>query len=81
MVGVRSQLSADGGAGGARPALRLSVGPDFNPATGADATQRFAPGRGQDRLLSFQWADPFYTHTGVGAKSDLDVLVYDAAGN
>ena len=53
---------------------------DFDPGAGVDATQRFTLNANQTILLSFQWADPFFTDTGVGASTDLDIFIYDTAG-
>lgn len=36
---------------------------------------------GGDFSIGFQWDDPFFSAGGVGAESDLDVYIFDVAGN
>jgi len=50
---------------------------DFDPTSGADATQRITMRRGQYLLLAFQYDNPFYTTTGV--TTDLDLYLVDPA--
>ena len=55
---------------------------DFDPGSKVDIRQRIMLPAGGALSLSFQWDQPFFSVSGApGAQSDLDILVFDAAGN
>lgn len=47
---------------------------------GGDIRQRITLPAGGTIRLAFQWDDSFFSASGVGARSDLDVLVYSTEG-
>ncbi|MEM7584000.1 MAG: S8 family serine peptidase [Acidobacteriota bacterium] len=54
---------------------------DFDPGPGVDDLQTLTFGPGTHRIV-LQWEDPFFSVSGApGAASDLDLIVYDLAGN
>jgi subtilisin family serine protease len=56
---------------------------DFKPGAGVDGLMRFSIPAGGEMLLVFQWDEPFasVSRNGRGSKSDLDMYVFDDAGN
>ena len=54
---------------------------DFDPGPGVDLQQSLTL-TGLQTNLSFQWDEPFFSVSGPpGSASDLDVILFDAAGN
>jgi hypothetical protein len=53
---------------------------DFDPGSGVDTFQRFRLQTGESIRLSFQWADSFFSASGVGARTDLDIFLLNDAG-
>jgi len=51
---------------------------DFDPGAGTDFLNEFTLTNGEAINISFQWDDPFLTHSPVGADTDLDFVVYEA---
>ena len=59
-------------------------GTAHNFSRAGDAARYYQPiyiPKGGDFLVSFQWDEPFFSASGVGAKSDLDVYLVNSAGN
>jgi Ca2+-binding RTX toxin-like protein len=55
---------------------------DFDPGAGVDLRQRINIPSGATLLMTLQWAQPFFSVSGApGATSDLDLGLFDAAGN
>lgn len=56
---------------------------DFDPGNGVDTLQRITLAPGADTLLVLQWDQPFASasRNGKGSASDLDLLLFDDAGN
>ncbi len=54
---------------------------DFDPGAGVDDFQSFTLNNNQRILLSFQWDNPFISHTGgaAGATADMDIYVLNSA--
>ncbi len=50
---------------------------DFDPGATTDSRQQLTVGAGQSLVLSLQWDDPFFSVSGVGADTDLDVYLLD----
>lgn len=51
---------------------------DFDPGAAVDISQTVTIGAGADINLSFQWASPYFSASGVqGATSDLDIFLLD----
>ncbi|MBT9316057.1 S8 family serine peptidase [Leptothoe spongobia] len=51
---------------------------DFDPGAGVDIFQSITVGAGAAINLSFQWASPYFSASGVqGATSDLDIFLLD----
>lgn len=50
---------------------------DFAPGATTDTRQRLIVGAGQSLVVSLQWDDPFFSVSGVGADTDLDVYLLD----
>ncbi len=48
---------------------------DFDAGAGTDFFQRVTVPRNNSIQLSFQWDEPFFSATGVGSKSDVDILL------
>jgi len=56
------------------------VAHDFDPGPGVDYYQTVTLPAGKT-TFSFQWADPFFSVSGgTGARTDLDLAVFDASG-
>jgi hypothetical protein len=53
---------------------------DFDPGPGIDVFQTVTLPPG-DTTISFQWADPYFSVGGSGARTDLDLAVFDLSGN
>ncbi|MBX9579832.1 MAG: S8 family serine peptidase, partial [Gemmataceae bacterium] len=54
---------------------------DFDPGPGTDLFQAVTLPPG-DTTISFQWADPYFSVSGgSGARTDLDLAVFDMGGN
>ena len=54
---------------------------DFDPGPGVDVFQTVTLPAG-DTTISFQWADPYFSvGGGAGARTDLDLAVFDMDGN
>lgn len=49
---------------------------DFDAGTGTDFFQRVTVPVGGFVQLSFQWDEPFFSATGVGSKSDVDIFLF-----
>jgi Ca2+-binding RTX toxin-like protein len=54
---------------------------DFDASAATDVAQRFTVNNNESVWLTFQWADPFFSDTGVGAATDLDLLIFSETGN
>src|SRR4030095_13203584 len=50
---------------------------DFQRGEGVDALQGIVAGAGSTSLLSFQWDQPWFSVTGKGSASDLDIYFVD----
>ena len=63
------------------PAFDGGVAQDFDPGAGVDDFQSFTLNNNQRILLSFQWDNPFLSHTGgaAGATTDMDIYVLNSA--
>ena len=66
------------------PAWRASNGGtlhDFDPGAGVDTMQQITLQAGGSIDITLQWDQPFGSLGGSGSASDVDLLVYDSAGN
>jgi subtilisin family serine protease len=67
---------------GSGTTVDLGFGPeelhDFDPGPGVDVCQQITIPVGQPLIVDFQWDQPFFSVSGRGSQSDLNILLRDA---